>query len=201
METTTLTSPPDYEIVVTQPDYCTDRFSIKYLEELRDNAVEYCQPGSRSTFTCFHSHRAENGKTDSMCIGRGAVFDSSGKFTLDCSIRQLSSNEVAQGLLPFKSIRGYWYDTGPPHVLDKAVRLSAARTGRGVDGAGQQGKQIRHRDGSSARGVPQFYFLLQREGDANTWHSLMEIWSSWLTIDVLRMAGHPSRDSDNTHTP
>ncbi|SPN99980.1 related to DUF563 domain protein [Cephalotrichum gorgonifer] len=194
--------PPEYDISLpAQSDYCAERFSVQYLEDLRDNAAKYCPPGSRSSFTCFHSHVAEHGQADSMCVGRGARMDSSGEFTLDCSVRDLSPEEVARGLVPFAKIRNYWYDTGPARVISEAVRFLPGGAGadRGVEVEGQRRSvaAVEAGDGAGTGVAPRFYILLKREGFANTWHSLMEIWSSWLSIDVLRMASRTPLDSSD----
>ncbi|KIN05182.1 glycosyltransferase family 61 protein [Oidiodendron maius Zn] len=167
--------PPEYSFVPPQSPNCIRRFSAKYIEELRDHAVSYCSPDSRSNITCFHSHARED-EADSFCFGRGVAFDASkSKFSLDCSIRDLTTEEEGGGLVPFGSIRGYWYNTGPPNVFNHAIEIHQA---------------------AAHEAPPQTFLLLQREGETNTWHSLLEIFSTWITFDVLRMSGDASRDNE-----
>lgn len=121
-----------------------------------------------------------------MCVGSGAVFDSSGKFVLDCAIRELGPDDINASLVPFADIQGYWYETGPKTIFSNFVSLLAGNRKRGE--VQEQG------EGNSQNTAPRYYLLLKREGETNPWHSLMEIWSSWMTIDVLRMSRDPLHD-------
>lgn len=180
---------PEYSFTPSQDSACIERFSAKYIEELRDHAVSYCSSDSRSNITCFHSH-ARADEVDSFCIGRGVVFDAAkGKFSLDCSLRGLTTEETEKGLVPFDLIRGYWYDTGPPHVFNQAVEIRNAT-------AHAAGTAREDQVAKPTVDPPQTFLLLKREGEMNTWHSLMEIFSSWISFDVLRMSGDTSRGND-----
>ncbi|OQE88319.1 hypothetical protein PENNAL_c0017G00871 [Penicillium nalgiovense] len=61
-----------------------------------------------------------------------------------------------------------WYDTGPPLVLDGWVQMD-------------NGTQ------SSSEHTENYTILVKREGATNYWHSLMEIYSMTLSIDVLQI--------------
>lgn len=172
---------PEYGINPSQDPACIRRFSIKYLEELRDHAASYCSPESRSSLTCFHSHALE-GEVDSFCVGRGVGFAAAnGKFTLDCAIRSPTTNETEKGLIPFDAIKGYMYETGPLHVFNKAVEIHTP-----ADPAALLAREDQAAKPTADR--PHTFLLLKREGEMNTWHSLMEVYSTWMTFDVLRLS-------------
>lgn len=170
-----------------ESDFCTDRFGPKYLGRLRDHSIQYCSsprggPGA-SRLTCFHGRYSPDdaSRVDSLCIGQGAVLDAATKkYTLYCDVRSPAENESASGLIPFDSLREYWYETGPKHVVEGAVAIS-----KDPPAPPPQGHKKTSRE--------QFTVLVKREGHGNLWHSLMEIWSLTHTIDVLRLSADPAR--------
>ncbi|KAK4207114.1 hypothetical protein QBC37DRAFT_327961 [Rhypophila decipiens] len=177
--------PNDYDPEETESAFCLDRFSPKYLTNLRDTSIQYCSTPSSSELTCFHSHVSGNENRDTLCIGDGSVLDL-GTFALSCQIRQPNANETARGIIPFDRIRQYWYDTGPRYVFDHYVDIKTTADSETVPAATGNQTDVSPR---------KFTLLLKREGEANPWHCLMEIWSMAMTFDVLRMtrddAGQP----------
>ncbi|KAL2831114.1 hypothetical protein BDW59DRAFT_7012 [Aspergillus cavernicola] len=162
--------PPEYTEVKEPPPACADRFGTSYITKLRDSATEYCTLESSGGLTCFHS-KTSSSRVDSFCFARGALFNQDERvFSLGCGLRDLDG----LGVPKYKEFTNYWYDTGPGHTLDKAVRLE---------------------DNTSSiivpESIPSYTLLLKREGANNIWHSLMEIFSMTLTLDVLRMTQHP----------
>ncbi|EEY20147.1 DUF563 domain-containing protein [Verticillium alfalfae VaMs.102] len=177
--------PPDYSLVIPQPSFCETRFSEQYLLEL-------------------HRHKTFQGATK--------------KFHLDCPLRTLAKEETDAGLIPFNKIRGYWYETGPAQILSRAVDLNkyvpppvkddGKATAKRQDDAPppddavaeEASPSVTPQSGSTPsalaypkRPPPKNFLLLKREGETNPWHCLMEIYSSYMAMDVLRM----SRDQDN----
>lgn len=152
------------------PSFCSDRYGLRYLDDLQEHSIQYCSPGSATNLTCFHSHTQQNQDLDTLCLGKAAVLQPSGTFDLGCKIRAPDESETSRGLIPFEKIRSYWYDTGPGYVFANYVGFSD----------------------SSAPAVTaedrRFALLIKREGARNLWHSLMEIWSMTLTVDTLRLA-------------
>ncbi|OBT76025.1 hypothetical protein VF21_03487 [Pseudogymnoascus sp. 05NY08] len=167
----TLDALPEYDIHPQDPVYCASRFGLKYLENLRDQSVGYCTADSPANLTCFHSQTAGTKgqlRTDTMCFGRSASFNATAqKFNLGCDRRTLEENEASR-MPQLDGFAGYWYGTGPRAILNERVVL----------------------DPSVAVEEPakNFTILVKREGSHNPWHSLMEIWSMTMTLDVLRMA-------------
>ncbi|KAK1574677.1 DUF563 domain-containing protein [Colletotrichum navitas] len=163
-----------------EPGFCKDRFDMQYIYDLRDHAIQYCSSGSTSTLTCFHSHTQSNNDRDSLCIGQGAVLDPKNRrFTLDCEVRQPNQNESSRGLIPFDSIRGYWYDTGPGFLLNSFMT---------IEGSSQRDLLPDSHYVTNVGNRRPFTVLVKREGHSNIWHSLMEIWSFTMTLDVLRLS-------------
>lgn len=175
--------PHDYDPEETESAFCLDRFSPKYLTNLRDTSIQYCVTPSSSELTCFHSLVSGNEKRDSLCIGDGSVLDS-GRFVLSCDIRQPNANETARGIIPFDRIEQYWYDTGPRYVFDHYVDVKTKTDSETIPVATRNHATQKKTDVSPRK----FALLLEREGEANPWHCLMEIWSMAMTFDVLRMA-------------
>ncbi|RHZ48578.1 DUF563 domain protein [Aspergillus thermomutatus] len=158
--------PAEYSALADQPSYCADRFGITYLEKLRDSKTEYCTPESPSGLTCFHSQTASDYRIDTFCFGHGAVYDpAQQKYIMSCQLRGVDG----EGAPPFGKFHNYWYGTGPGVVFQKAVSLQGTL------------------DHTVPPVVSNHTILIQREGAWNVWHSLMEIFSMTMTIDVLRM--------------
>lgn len=178
--------PTEYNEVIAAPDgqedppYCVDRFSTKYLDDARKHGIQYCSSGS-SRLTCFHSQTQPNGDRDSLCVGQNAplVLESQ-TFQLDCNARLPSENETEAGLIAFRQLRPYWYETGPAVIFNEFVDVRAGPPAADLNAAAETTP-------SDERTAP-IKILVKREGHKNVWHSLMEIWSMTLTLDVLRMS-------------
>ncbi|KAL1889483.1 hypothetical protein Sste5346_008861 [Sporothrix stenoceras] len=186
---------PELDELTTKPqipvsenaEYCNKRFTAAYLEDLRDHAMQYCEPVNgkmpTSRLTCFHAHVRDDKKADSFCFGTGATWDPGAKrFRLDCPvIHKPDANETAAGLESFDSLTTSWFKTGPKQVFDYFVSLTQNETPQSEKSSLWPNK------------LPQqesFVILVKREGNNNLWHSLMEIWSMMNSVDVLRMANH-----------
>ncbi|KAK1462222.1 DUF563 domain-containing protein [Colletotrichum melonis] len=191
--------PPKQEVPISLPElvtlskpdlpeseFCAKRFGPRYLNELRDQRIQYCSAESSANLTCFHSHTQSNDNRDSFCIGQGAVLDrESGKFHVDCDVRQPTGNETANGIISFSNIRNYWYDTGPGFLFQNFVKVQAGASPSSVTQA------------PTHHGSRPFTILVKREGHSNIWHSLMEIWSMVMSLDVLRL----SHDGNDLNKP
>lgn len=177
--------PAEYIAVPEEQPFCAERFGTTYLENLHDSATQYCN-GS-SALTCFHSKTVD--RWDSFCFGKGSKFDpKDGRFHLECDLHQHKKPDNAPDYPYPDHFHRYMYDTGPGVVFNGWVNL---------DG-GNQG---------SPQETTNYSILVKREGATNHWHSLMEIFSMMLTMDVLQMTqpskehlAHyiPARDALNT---
>ncbi|KFY29431.1 hypothetical protein V493_02371 [Pseudogymnoascus sp. VKM F-4281 (FW-2241)] len=180
----TVNALPEHDIHPQNPVYCASRFGLKYLENLRDQSVGYCTADSPANLTCFHSQTAplasksanrRQSRTDTMCIGRSAHFDTTAeKFSLGCDSRVLQDDEATR-VPQLDQFTGYWYGTGPRAVLNERVVLDPKFT--------------------VEEPTRNFTILVKREGSHNPWHSLMEIWSMTMSLDVLRMAKEPGTNA------
>ncbi|CAJ2502699.1 Uu.00g100930.m01.CDS01 [Anthostomella pinea] len=185
-------------------DVCS-RYSPTYLDDFRALTASYCEPASPAKLTCFHRSSGFNKVTDSFCFAQGAVLDTSrGRFQLDCALRQLSQEEQDDGILPFDRLPAYWYETGPANVFSLAVDVNRRTSPPLVDSeAAAKVDKATTRESTPAPGLdttppvtsqtplpsPKKLLLLKREGEGNPWHCLMEIFSTYMTFDILRMSG------------
>lgn len=130
-----------------------------------------------SSVTCFRSNM--DGRIDPMCLARSARFNpESRQFEIPCKTRSISDGDRGQGIMPLKELTSYWYETGPGWLFHHHLDIIS-------------------RPSSEISAVPlppnfsNYTVLLKREGAANPWHCLMEIFSLYLTFDVLRMSRDP----------
>ena len=168
-----LSLPAEYTSIPAEPAFCAERFGTTFLNNLRDSATQYCHESS--ALTCFHT-RTVSDRWDSFCFGKGAKFDrDGGKFHLPCDLGQQTESDLKQKVFEnaprfprFDELQKYWYDTGPPVVLHGWVK---------VDNETQL----------SSKKTEDYTILVKREGATNHWHSLMEIYSMTLSMDVLQI--------------
>ncbi|KAI0481494.1 hypothetical protein F4859DRAFT_421753 [Xylaria cf. heliscus] len=215
----TVTALPLEEYATTDADEICSRFSPTYLEDFHAHTASYCNPDSPAKLICFHRFSGFEGKTDSFCHARGATLDVwRQKFHLNCVLRQFSEKEETDGLLPFNKLPAYWYGTGPANIFSAAIDVGAS-TGPPAAARAEEGHEKEKGDWQDtprrvedsplpSSVLPKTLLLLKREGEGNPWHSLMEIFSTYMTFDILRMPGGVSknqaplfsdpRDSDDT---
>jgi len=170
---------------------CTDLFSANYIRQLVNNSQSYCEDGAPSDITCFHTKiDSKSARIDSFCIARGAHFDvSSTKYILTCPRRDDRKEDRAGLKIPLERMHRYWYMTGPIYIFTQFIQLEAkaplAPSDLPASSRGSLSTYI------SSSPPPRFQLLVKREGCANLWHSLMEIWSTSMTFDALRLAPDP----------
>lgn len=178
-----------------QSEFCSNRFSLKFLNDMRDSTSQYCDTQSSSAparLTCFHSHTHSSGDYDSACIGQGAVLDTNlGMFRLDCHQKRPSKAD-SDVMVPLVSLKDYWYNTGPGYIMRNFVSIhdndddldEEDKTPKTLQDASTNKTPDPVSDGDNAV----LYILMKREGFDNVWHSLMEIWSAMMSVDVLRIS-------------
>lgn len=154
-----------------EPKFCAERFTSGYLERLRDSATGYCTPDSPANLTCFHS-RTAGSRIDSFCVSKSATFEpSEEKYRLPCQERTRTADDRSREIPAVEDFAPYWYNTGPSSIFTDFIRL---------DGAHEKAPRTQN-----------YSVLIKREGAGNPWHSLMEIFSMTMTLDVLRMTPEP----------
>ncbi|KAI2636003.1 hypothetical protein GGS21DRAFT_514102 [Xylaria nigripes] len=200
----TAVTPLEYYATIDEDETCS-RFSPTYLQDFLDHQASYCSSESPAKLTCFHRYSGFEGKTDSFCYAQGAVVDvKQEKFQLNCALRKFSEEEENDGLLPFDRLPFYWYGTGPANIFASAIDVGRSLFSRTDDevedvfeqmkGESQDSPQVIEEHPVPSVAPPKTLLLLMREGEGNPWHSLMEIFSTFMTFDILRMPGGVSRD-------
>lgn len=161
--------PQDYLLTTEESIFCENRFGTKYLETLRDSATAYCTADSPSDITCFHSQTTK-GYVDSLCIARNAIFDpATAKFRLGCDLGMLLDSHQPFLVPEYGTFQKYMFDTGPRVIMDNWIELDDT-------------VELNEPE------TPKYTILVKREGSSNIWHSLLEIFSMSLTLDVLQMS-------------
>lgn len=180
-----------------QAPYCSKRFGIPYLETLRDSATDYCTPESSSKsssdLTCFHSQTAGE-RVDSMCIGRNARFDGRfQEFRVGCELvnsETPSKTKTGVRVPEWGFFETYMYQTGPGYILNQWLNAGERKRKGNKDEDGQKKKE-----GEEEITVPKstsnYTLLVKREGEGNLWHCLVELFSMFLSMDVLQMSPRP----------
>ncbi|KAK5163044.1 uncharacterized protein LTR77_010979 [Saxophila tyrrhenica] len=154
---------------------CDDHLHAGYLRAFVDRATEYCGSGSSANMTCL-SHTVYE-KTDVLCFAGPARIDVPQKsIRLGCELREWKEEDAAGGIPVFDQFPVYWYNTGPGVIFRDHIELEDIRK-QGSEGWNNQ--------------VEDHTILVQREGHANTWHSLMEIMSLTMSLDILRETMNP----------
>lgn len=173
----TLPLPPEYQQTPPELEFCAERFGLPYLEAFSNTSANYCDGQSLSSLTCFWN-QITNERTDSFCIGGAAILDvKENKYKMDCPLRTLTAEELTQGIPGLNRLPRYWYQTGPRVILDNYVRTIAAEELRSILTSGPQ----------------EFSILIKREENLNNlWHRLMELFSLFMTLDVLQMTRNPA---------
>jgi hypothetical protein len=167
-----------YEPTIHDSDlthHCSERFGLGFVHRLGETAVNHCSSNSSSSFTCLY-YKTRDERIDPLCYGTPAVIED-GYVSLACTPRDWDEEPTNVSAGNFHHLEGftsYWYDTGPRVLLDSIVDL------------GLPDLPI------FTESVPRTYLLVQREGTiSNLWHTLMQVMSLGLSIDVLRSAKDP----------
>ena len=171
--------PFEYSATAAEPTGCAQRYDSLFLESASNTLVNYCSETSSSRLTCFHSNVSE--QRDSFCIGTPASFDAQEKrFSLNCEERELTGAELAAGTPSPADFPIYWYETGPRIIFERYVQFLSPHT---------PPPPLSEPISSPKK----FTILVRREERTdNLWHHLMQIFSVFLTLDVLQMTLDPA---------
>lgn len=174
--------PIEYQATSTQSDFCEARFGTNYLKNLAGHSAQYCEHDSLSDLTCFSSiTETTSQRVDMFCIGGPADYDETiGKFVLECAPHKMSPEQIQGGIPYLTELPFYWYNTGPGVVFTDLVDLNP-------------GFSIVPNWPTDH--LPVTILVKREELVHNTWHALMEIFSTYMTLDILRMAINPSTGS------
>ncbi|KAK5743477.1 hypothetical protein LTR17_002652 [Elasticomyces elasticus] len=165
-----------YDTVDAGQGPCTERHGIDYIRGFRDSVTEYCDANSTASLICF-SYKAHDLRTDSFCAGTLAIYrPSTSRFLLDCRLREANEDDRHNIAHPLANFPPYWSNTGPTAVLRQHVDLDLRNDSGPV------------RDHLEDRTL----FMIQREEPIdNLWHTLMQVMSLSLSLDVLRSTLKP----------
>lgn len=180
-----LTSPTNTQLVPTkanlsaQSSLCHNRYGSGYITAFSNSAAEYCDESSNDRLTCFH-HRASDDRVDSFCLGGPVTVVSGGaapKLHLDCALSTHDADHAKAEVPEVRRFPSYWYNTGPRTIFKEFVDMS----------------HDDERSGSRAADQRDISLLIKREDNhANLWHTMMEVMSLSMSLDVLRTAIDPS---------
>ncbi|KAK4992550.1 hypothetical protein LTR50_001092 [Elasticomyces elasticus] len=159
---------------------CSDRYGSQYIRKFSASATNHCDNTSTSTLTCF-THEAHESRVDSFCMGVSATVDpSSRSVSLDCSTRPWTDEDSAKGAMELRHFPSYWYNTGPDVIFNQYIHTKGEQETPVVSGDSKRN-----------------YLLVKREPTIeNLWHTLMQISSLSLSLDILRTTLTPG-----TQTP
>lgn len=167
--------PAEYEVQATDPEWCESKYSTAYLTDLRDGRQSYCDPTlSNSSLDCFGTNITEE-RRDIFCLAKGVSMlhtQQSTAFKLDCTTWDSSSADGSAAVLDVQSFPKYMYNTGPYHIYSQYFSTTTKKAPKPL---------------CTQSSSPKYTILLKREGDGNLWHSLLEVFSLYLTIDALRI--------------
>ncbi|KAL3426433.1 DUF563 domain-containing protein [Phlyctema vagabunda] len=177
-----------------EEDICT-RYGVSYIDDFTHptHRRTYCRSSSPSPgaqIDCLHNRRAPAEKPDRICIARSVLHEPS-----DGGARMRLACDVVQDSV-LERFKISMYDTGAGAQLRswglRDTDENACELGRHESWEQEDGNQTA-RDGDDAQ---LYTVLVKREGGANLWHTLMEIFSVQLTLDVLYVAGLLSARDD-----
>ncbi|KAF2835556.1 glycosyltransferase family 61 protein [Patellaria atrata CBS 101060] len=185
-----LALPHDYDEKPVGDEYCEERYGLSFMEPFRDSLNAYCDPvTSASTMECLHT-RVNPNHHDPFCILNNVMLDRQGgnhSFTLDCNLRNFTADPGKNEPKDLYSFHKYMFGEGPRaafvnHFIhtnttnpmpDKTLKaLSTCKSGS----KSKNWKIVINRDAHGGR---------------HPWHSLMEIFSMYITLDIMRSTARP----------
>ncbi|RMZ34402.1 hypothetical protein D0859_01456 [Hortaea werneckii] len=158
-----------------------NRFDDAYIRGFTERFAEYCDATSPASLTCF-SHQAFNLRLDTFCVGTPAEFNREGgqakSISLSCRLRK--EYDLPDGIPLLQDIPNYgWFDTGPFKVFEEFINISENTQSLSlVEGS--------HLVSSAQESEKGYSFLIKREWDHNMWHELLQIFSLYNSVEVLR---------------
>ncbi|KAI9733653.1 MAG: hypothetical protein M1834_003255 [Cirrosporium novae-zelandiae] len=166
--------------------WCQSHYGLKYLYDLKKSRRSYCKPSSSaSSLDCFGVDISGE-RVDTLCIAGSVIFDP-GLFTLDCDLNDWDGEtQYFKGGPPLRIEEFPQYDAygvGPGTMLSQYMKV-------GHDsGTKRLWRDLKCGKSPSARN---YTIFMKREGGTNLWHTLMEIFSLFLSMDVLQMTAQLS---------
>lgn len=108
-------------------------------------------------------------------------------FNIGCKLRDWSQAPDLEKAPTIQSFPRYMYDTGPGFILSNFVSIDSDKVSP---------EEAKPPSVNCTKGVGRGYkILIKREGEGNPWHTLLEIFSLYLTLDILSMTPKPNSTS------
>lgn len=184
--------PPIYSKTPYIPDVCQRKYGVRYIQDFLHTKRPYCETTkSASQISCFQTDVAE-GRIDLFCTASGVILLSdSEKYEIDCQLRDWDNSTDLQGAPKIEEFREDWYSTGPGYLFQNFINVGKDHT--------STVEECRTANASASHTI-----LIKRESNHNLWHSLMEIFSYTLTMDILSLStdetGKPLFDAHDAET-
>jgi Glycosyltransferase 61 len=175
--------PPIYSKPHYISDKCQRRYGLRYIEDMIETNRPYCETAnSKSQISCFQN-TVLDGRKDLFCTATNVVMPSnSEKYEIDCRLRDWNNATELQDRPQISEFREEWYQTGPGPIFRNFINI-----GKEHMAETEQCKKSKQ-DASHT-------ILIKRELTNNLWHSLLEIFSYTLTMDILSMSRDENGES------
>ncbi len=170
-------------------DWCERAYGLSYLREYRDNRRSQCQPrNSASAVECFNIGIGARG-SESFCVANNVLLrprSEAKPFAIDCEVHSVDS-ERSQGGVDMPGLwdmREHMGETGVAILLGKFFDI--ANTTMPLERRDRTAMSACARRKKSS----DYTILIKRDHGRGThpWHGIMELYSYFLTMDILQMA-------------
>lgn len=154
---------------------CAERYGTHYIRKYSDSAINLCDNTTTTGLTCF-TFQSHDERIDSFCIGAPAVIDPQARtIEMHCPQHEWNDEEATRNVVQLEQFPLYWYGTGVRAIFDEYINLDG--------GASSQPDLALERTA----------LLVKREETVdNLWHTLMQVMSLWLSLDILRTTIDPA---------
>lgn len=179
-----LPMPQDYLPPPPKDNFCENTYGLGYLKKYRDSRRNYCEKSmSTSALTCFQKVNVKS-QLEPFCVAEHVLFDPAEEkqkrpFQLNCEMRTFPEEEA----LPVERFPEHMAHTGPGVLLTDYFNIT--NQSNPVDAFTKSAlKSCASRPKSN-----NYTILLKRDHAApnHHWHSLWEIFSLYLSLDVLQI--------------
>ncbi|KAF2842991.1 glycosyltransferase family 61 protein [Patellaria atrata CBS 101060] len=188
--------PLEYFLTTKDDEWCENAYGLSYLRNGASSRKEYCEEGSSSGLTCFHNQICPE-CDDNFCVARNVAFDVNAEkhFSLDCKLKDWGDKiDAPTNIINF---RKYMFETGPKETFRSFIK--------NITHPAQGQLEAAKKSCASHQRKKEYTILFKRDGTnekgSHPWHGLMELFSLYLTIDILRSGSNPEFgevDFDNT---
>ncbi|KAF2234289.1 glycosyltransferase family 61 protein [Viridothelium virens] len=164
--------PSDYTFT-NDVGWCERFMGVEYLYSFRDHHNPYCYSGA-SQLECFQIDFGDGKLQDPFCVADGIHLNKEKYFELSCDLRDESKREIA-------AFPKFMFGTGTKIILDTHFRIDNSIAKKSAVESLKCGSR------NKKHGQRKTAILFKRDGGANMWHSLMEVFSYYLSMDILSM--------------